>query len=237
MRHGPSRPSVPSSRLGRWPRPWRPGAGAALATAAVLALASPVLADSGGGPVTTPPYRPMSLPVSGPAALAASATGRYLGAGHGAVMFAQVGGHRYTVSAAAEPHARWQPAPGARAAVRPGQAQATLRLNVTDLAGKPASNVRVVLMNTDNAALDPVPVTVTRAGRVNVASGDYSLFAYFADPMAFHCVFLNDFRVGTAGATVTIPTRPGAGPRRAGLTGWRHDQPARGAAGHRFRSC
>jgi hypothetical protein len=28
----------------------------------------------------------------------------------------------------------------------------------------------------------------------------------------------------------------GTGPWRAGLTGWRHDQPARGAAGHRFRS-
>ncbi|HEV2376677.1 MAG TPA: hypothetical protein VGS19_31450 [Streptosporangiaceae bacterium] len=172
------------------------------------------------------------MTVSGPAALAASAAGRHLprGAGSGAVMFEQADGRRYTVPAAAAPHARWQPATGVRAA-RPGQAQATLRLKVTDLAGMPASDVQVVLMNTDNAALDPAPVSVTGTGRASVVPGDYSLFAFFTDysangnPVAFHCVFRDDFRVGAAGTTVTIPESSATSPvsvatprRAAGIT-------------------
>jgi hypothetical protein len=162
----------------------------------------------------------MSFNASGPATLAASATGRYLqsGAGSGAVLWEQADGRRYTEPAVVAPRSHWEPASGARAAARPGQAQATLRLNVTGLAGKPASNVQVVLMNTDNAALDPEPLSVTGMARVRVPVGDYSLFALFIDEdaagnvVAWHCVFRDDFRVTSAGATVTIPERSATSP-------------------------
>lgn len=198
-------------RPGRRPRRLRPGAGAALATAAVLALAPPASAASGGRPVTAPPYRQMSLPVSGPAALTATATGRDLlrGAGSGAVLYEQAHGHRYTVPDLTSARPTWQASPGAPA-LRTARAQATLRLKVSYLTGQPASEVPVVLINTDNANLDPPPVTVTGSTQVSVAPGDYSLFAFFTDfsangdPVAFHCVFLDDFQVSAAGGAVTI---------------------------------
>jgi hypothetical protein len=224
MRHRLSCPAVPVSGPGHQPRACRLGAGAALATAAVLALAAiapPAVAAPGARPATAASSRLTSLTVSGPAAVAGSATGRYLprpGAGSGAVLWEQADGHRYTVPAVTAPHAGWLPASGARAAARRARAQAALRLKVTNLAGQPASNVQVVLVNTDNAALDPGPLSVTGTARVSVPAGDYSLFALFLDvdaagnAVAFHCVFRSDFRVAAAGATVTIPERSATSP-------------------------
>jgi hypothetical protein len=221
MRHRRPCPAVPRPGPGHrssvWrPRASRPGAGAALATAAVLALAGlapPALAASGARPATAAPLRMKSLTSGGPAAAAATATGYLPRVGSGAVLWEQAGGHRHTVPDAAAPHAGWEPAPGARAAW-PAQARPTLRLKVTNLAGQPASNVQVVLMNTDNARLDPAPLSVNGTARVTVPAGDYSLFALFLDfnatgkaVVAFHCVVRDDFRVTAGGATVTIAER------------------------------
>ena len=109
----------------------------------------------------------------------------------------------------------WAPASGTRPAAR---AQPTLRLKVAGLAGQPASNVHVVLMNTDNAGLDPAPLSVNGTARVTVPAGDYSLFALFVDfdakgnAVAFHCVVRDDFRVTAAGATVTVAERSASSP-------------------------
>jgi hypothetical protein len=147
------------------------------------------------------------LAVSGSPAIAASATGRYLQrpeAGSRAVLWEQADGHRYTMPAVAAPHAGWALASGTRPAARAARAQPTLRLKVTGLAGQPASNVHVVLMNTDNAGLDPAPLSVNGTARVTVPAGDYSLFALFVDfnakgnVVAFHCVVRDDFRVTAA---------------------------------------
>ena len=184
MRNRPPCPVAPVPGSFHRPPWWRPGARAALATGAVLALAAiapPALAAPGLRLATAVPSRLRSLAVSGSPASAASATGRYLQrpeAGSRAVLWEQTDGHRYTMPAVAAPHVGWAPASGTRPAAR---AQPTLRLKVTSLAGQPASNVQVVLMNTDNAGLDPAPLSVNGTARVTVPVGDYSLFALFLD--------------------------------------------------------
>ena len=224
MRNRPSCPVAPVPGSFRRPPWWRPGARAALATGAVLALAAiapPALAVSGGRLATAVPSRLRSLAVSGWPAIAPSATGRYLQrpeAGSRAVLWEQADGHRYTMPAVAAPHAGWALASGTRPAARAARAQPMLRLKVTGLAGQPASNVHVVLMNTDNAGLDPAPLSVNGTARVTVPAGDYSLFALFVDTnakgnaVAFHCVVRDDFRVTAAGATVTVAERSASSP-------------------------
>ncbi|HEV2376025.1 MAG TPA: hypothetical protein VGS19_28135 [Streptosporangiaceae bacterium] len=230
MRYRTSFPAMPGRD--RRPGVWRSAAGVALAAGAGLALAAiapPATAASGTGPATVTVYGPKSLTGSGAAALAVSAAGRYPlrpGTGSGAVLWEQVDGRRYTVPDVAAPHSRWEPASGTRMTARPGQAQATLRLKVTNLAGQPASNVQVVLMNTDKAQWDPGPVTVNGTAQVTVLAGDYSLFALFTDfnatgraVVAFHCVYRDDFRVGAAGAMVTVAERSATQQRALAVPG------------------
>lgn len=120
-------------------------------------------------------------------------------------------------------------------AAPPGQAPARLGLKVTNLAGKPASYVQVVLMNTDNAQLAPAPLSVTGAAPVSVPPGDYRLFALFFDKdaagnvVAFHRVFRSDFRVAKAGATVTIPERSATSPISVSTPRQAGPPPARGS--------
>ena len=223
MRSRRPRPPAPVSGPARWPGTWQPGAGAALAAAAVLALAGlapPASAASSVRPATAAALRLKSLATAGPAASATSVTGGNLTRpGSGAALWEQADGHRYTVPDVAAPHSRWAAASRAEAAARPGRARATLRLKVTNLAGKPGRNVQVVLMNTDNARLSPAPLSVNGTARITVPAGDYSLFALFVDfnakgsaAVAFHCVFRSDFRVTAAGTTVTIPERSATSP-------------------------
>ena len=223
MRSRPSRPAAPVPGPVRRPRTRRSGASVTLASAAVLALAGlapPASAASGARPATAAALRLKSLATARPAASATSATGGNLTRpGSGAALWEQADGHRYTVPDVAAPHSRWAAASRAEAAARPGRARATLRLKVTNLAGKPGRNVQVVLMNTDNARLSPAPLSVNGTARITVPAGDYSLFALFVDfnakgsaAVAFHCVFRSDFRVTAAGTTVTIPERSATSP-------------------------
>src|SRR5215469_2747338 len=100
-------------------------------------------------------------------------------------------------------------APGAPAP-RPDYPLHILQLKVTDLAGRPANNAVVVVMNTDNARRELTGVPVANGvGRVAVPAGDYMVWGGFVDLTptgrfaGFHLVMRNDFRV-PARQTTTV---------------------------------
>ena len=99
-------------------------------------------------------------------------------------------------------------APAAPAAATPDYPLHILQINATDLAGQPANNVDVVLVNTDDASKENADVPIVDGvGRIAVPAGDYSTSAVFIDSgtqgfTAMRLVTRADFTVpGTSGVT------------------------------------
>jgi hypothetical protein len=105
-------------------------------------------------------------------------------------------------------------APGAPMTVRPHFPLRILQFDVRDETGKPANNVAVRLVNTDDVTREAADVPVSDGvGRVAVPAGDYSAVAFFIDSTppkniaAFRFVTLADFRVPAASGMTKVPIR------------------------------